>query len=140
MLSPGDSVLSPGAAQWVAARDVVELFPPMSSLPIVVAPRPIPDEPEGPTISLNEVESWESANGIPADATIRRPLATVGRDASRLFPNGRSRLQELPTLRQDANELLADCSAEVRLGPADVVQKFFVLSIRPKVVASCTRH
>jgi hypothetical protein len=76
---------------------------------------------------------------IFAYATFRQLLTTVGRDASRLFPNGLSRLQELPTLRQDANELRADCGAEVRLVPADVVRTLFVLSIRPKVVAGCTR-
>lgn len=39
----------------------------------------------------------------------------------------------------DANELLADCGAEVRLVPADVVRTIFVSSIRPKGVFDCIR-
>ena len=73
-----------------------------------------------------------------AYATFRQLLTTVGRDASRLFPNGLSRCKSF-ALRQDANELRADCGAEVRLVPADVVRTFFVSSTRPKVVADCTR-
>ena len=76
-------------------------------------------------LSLDEVESWERANDINAGRTFRQLLTTVGCDASWLFPNGFSRLADLPALRQDANEILSDSGSDLRLGATDVVLDFF---------------
>ncbi|MBL9080807.1 MAG: DUF4339 domain-containing protein [Planctomycetales bacterium] len=56
-LSPGDWVLRPGAAEWTAARDVPELFPPPPVLPILVAAMPTVAGPPSPSAPATQFDS-----------------------------------------------------------------------------------
>jgi len=56
-LFPGDWVLRPGAAEWTAARDVAELFPPTPALPILATSTPIVTEYSIPSALATQFDS-----------------------------------------------------------------------------------